>query len=162
MMDPKFIVDGMLGSLARKLRIYGFNVFYRSEAEDDEIIRISKDEGRVIVSRDKELCRRALARGLEAVYVKGGDDAERLAYIFKELNLNRELNLIETRCPLCNGRLVKISKEEVKSLPKKVLERYDDFYRCRDCGQIYWEGSHWERLINMDRRVKSLISKGNI
>jgi hypothetical protein len=157
-----FIVDGMLGSLARKLRIYGFDVYYKSDDEDEKILLRAEREGRMILSKDKELCKRALLKGLEALYVEGEDDLEMLAFVFRSLGIERRLDLIDTRCPICNGELISVSKENLKGVPKGVLSRYEDFYRCKSCGQVYWEGSHWERLKQMDKRLHKLLAKGNL
>lgn len=157
-----FIVDGMLGSLARKLRIYGFDVYYKPDDEDEKILLRAEQEGRMILSKDEELCKRALLKGLDALYVEGEDDLEMLAFIFKSLSIERKLDLIDTRCPICNGELISISKEKLKGIPKGVLLRYDDFYRCTNCGHIYWEGSHWERLKQMDKKLHKLLAKGNL
>ena len=159
MKNVSFIVDGMLGSLARKLRIYGFDVFYNPTIKDEDVIEIASRENRIILSRDKELCRKALVKGLNALYIEGRDDVERIAFIFKKLNIKKDLDLLETRCPLCNARLSVTSREYVKSVPKGVLERHSVFYVCENCGQVYWKGSHWEKLLQMDREVKAKLSK---
>ena len=156
MKRPKLLVDGMLGSLARKLRIYGFDVFFDPKLDDDEILLEAEAQGRVILSSDEELYRRALKRRLEAVYVRGMDDVERLSMVFDELGLDVSLDLVETRCPLCNGLLNRVGREEVSDLPPGIVERYEVFYKCESCGHIYWEGSHWNRLKEMDRAVKRL------
>jgi hypothetical protein len=85
-----------------------------------------------------------------------------LAFIFKSLGIERKLDLIDTRCPICNGELIPISKEKLEGIPKGVLLRYDDFYHCTNCGQIYWEGSHWKRLKQLDKKLHKLLAKGNL
>ncbi len=155
-MKPRLLVDGMLGSLARKLRIYGFDVFFDPKLDDDEILLQAEAQRRVIISADEELCKRAIKRGLEAIYVRGRDDVERLGLIFDELGVDASLDLVETRCPLCNGILKRVGREEVSGVPQGVLQRYEEFYVCRSCGHVYWEGSHWDRLKEMDEAIKRL------
>ena len=48
------------------------------------------------------------------------------------------------RCAVCNGRgYALVSKEEATArgdCPPKVLASIDEFYACRSCGKLYWEG----------------------
>ena len=49
----KFIADVMLGRLAKKLRLLGFDVLYDRTFNDNEIIRLSLEQERVILTRDR-------------------------------------------------------------------------------------------------------------
>lgn len=153
-MKPKLLVDGMLGSLARKLRIYGFDVFFDPKLSDDEILSQAEAQQRVIISADEELYKKALKRGLKAIYARGKDDVERLSLIFDELGVEASLDLVDTRCPLCNGLLRCVGRDSVSGIPQAILERYENFYVCESCGHVYWEGSHWERLKRMDEEIR--------
>ena len=48
------------------------------------------------------------------------------------------------RCAVCNGRgYALVSKEEATArgdCPPEVLASIDEFYACRSCGKLYWEG----------------------
>ena len=58
----KFIADVMLGRLAKRLRLRGFDVLYDRTLNDNEIIRLSLEQDRVILTRDKALSDRPLAK----------------------------------------------------------------------------------------------------
>ena len=54
--NMKFLCDQMLGTLAKWLRLLGFDTFYANdEIKDDILLLIAKKENRAIITRDKEL-----------------------------------------------------------------------------------------------------------
>jgi hypothetical protein len=57
-----FIADAMLGSLAKRLRLLGFDVLYDHTLADNEVLRLALEQGRVILTRDTGLAARPLAR----------------------------------------------------------------------------------------------------
>ena len=52
--DPAFLADAMLGSVARKLRIFGFDTAYVAHTADDEVLKLGVEQGRIILTADKE------------------------------------------------------------------------------------------------------------
>jgi hypothetical protein len=154
---PKFLADGMLGSLARKLRIYGFDVKYDLSYTDRQLILISKVEDRILLTCDKELHFNALKKGVNSILVNGEDDEDRLVEIFTELKLKVEPEI--SRCPVCNGLLKRVSREEVKTkVYPTVLEKHEIFYLCKNCGKIYWMGSHWKRLNTLIDNIQKRLN----
>ncbi|MGB9719101.1 MAG: DUF5615 family PIN-like protein [Candidatus Anstonellales archaeon] len=149
---PKFLVDEMLGDVARWLRILGYDAAYMKKVEDEEIIKRAAREKRIILTGDEGM------RSDEAkIYVvRGRTFHEKMADVVKHFRLG--LKIRETRCALCNGKLRKAEEEEVKHrVPKKVLEKIHAFWVCEKCGQVYWEGGHWKRIKNVIERVKKLV-----
>jgi|YelNatPaOPRAMG01_1025707.scaffolds.fasta_scaffold02498_9 uncharacterized protein with PIN domain len=150
---PKFLVDEMLGDVARWLRILGYDASYVKEMEDEEIIKRAIKEKRVILTKDEKM------RSKEAkIYiVKGRTFYEKMVDVVKRFRLS--LKVRETRCALCNGELKKAGKNEVgHRVPKKVLESIEEFWVCKRCGQVYWEGGHWKRIKNVLGRIKRLTA----
>jgi uncharacterized protein with PIN domain len=146
-MRPRFLVDGMLGSLARWLRISGYDTEYRREADDDSLMEESSKTGRVLLTRDRELALRAKKRGIEAVLVDGEDDVAQLGDLAAALGL--ELDPSCSRCPKCNGPLTRVEKEQVRDrVPEASLEAFDVFWVCGICGGVYWRGSHWDQIVS--------------
>lgn len=151
---PRFIVDSMLGSLARWLRILGYDTVYAKGWHDARILEVAAEESRVVVTRDHGLYRRALRRGLETVLV-GEDPAEALALLNLRFGIRLEANPDESRCPLCNAPLRRASREEVKGrVPPRVYERYTEFWVCTGCGQVYWRGGHWRGIEETLRKAR--------
>jgi len=143
----KFIADGMLGKLARWLRMLGHNVKYSSKLGDEELLKIAKKEKRILLTRDLELYQQALSHNVEAFYVNGKNEAEKLAKLAKRYNFDLEINLKTSRCPKCNARINPVLKEKVKGkVPETTFTYYNEFWECPKCGQIYWQGSHWNRI----------------
>jgi len=158
--DLKFIVDGMLGKLARWLRMLGHNVKYSSALSDEQLLKIAKNEHRTLLTRDLELYQQAVARGVQALYVEGEDEAEKLAKLAKRYGFPLEINLENSRCPKCNARIKPISKEFVKGkVPETTYKYYNEFWECQKCGQIYWQGAHWKRINETLTKARSLIEK---
>lgn len=146
---PRFIVDSMLGSLARWLRMMGYDTLYARNWHDSRILEEAMSTGRIVVTRDRGLYRRALRRGLQAVLVVE-DVAKSLAILSASYGIKLEVNPDQSRCPLCNAPLRRASREEVRGrVPPEVYERYNEFWICTGCGQVYWRGGHWRGIVKV-------------
>ena len=150
----KFIADMMLGRLARWLRLYGHDTLYGIK-DDDEIIRVALREGRIILTKDVALARRAERLGAR-VFLLRSNSLEGQVRELKELGVEfGELFPSKARCPKCNGPIKPVSKREVKGrVPSKVYESYDEFYVCQKCGQIYWPGKQWREMLRIDKKLR--------
>ncbi len=135
----------MLGRLARWLRILGYDTLYKRDISDRELIRIAKQEGRVILTRDSGLLNH---KGVRCIFVRSDFIKEQLKEVLTFLS-QRGFSIPGPfiRCPLCNGLLQEIPKAEAQALvPDHVYLRNNHFARCPGCGRIYWSGSHEERI----------------
>jgi uncharacterized protein len=145
----KFVVDGMLGGLARWLRMLGYVTEYDSKADDNSLLQSSETHDAVLLTRDEELYNRALGKSIHAVLVTGGTEEARLAQLARTLDISLEIDMAATRCPECGAELHEISREEASNaVPAKSLMLYDRFWRCNNvgCGKTYWVGSHWKQI----------------
>ncbi len=156
MSSPRFIVDAMLGSLARKLRIFGFDTTYYKTGVDSGLLEIAKEERRVILTSDKSLRVRAVRRGMPAIMLSGRTDRERILSLVDEAGkLGYSLEAGVPLCALCNGSLSDVKREGVKGLlPSELVAKHRRYYVCNECGKVYWHGSHWSRL----RKIGVLMS----
>jgi uncharacterized protein with PIN domain len=146
-MAPCFLLDGMLGSLARWLRIGGYDTKYRKNAPDDDLIEEALRDNRILLTRDEVLTIRARKRGVKSIYVKADSDEETLQQLRSELNLVFDPTM--ARCPKCNHKVEKASKEHVEhSVPAGTYRVVDEFWVCPRCGSVYWRGSHWPRIVD--------------
>jgi uncharacterized protein with PIN domain len=137
---PQFIVDAMLGSLARRLRLLGFDTLYEPGANDDMLLRESGRSGRILVSADTTLVERPLARS--AVLVPSTELDEQFTTLATHLEIAQWINPF-TRCIECNAELVPLHKDRARDgVPPFVWQTNETFYRCRGCSRIYWRGSH--------------------
>ena len=153
----KFIVNGMLGKLTRWLRMLGHNVKYSNKLDDAQLIAIAKKEKRILLTRDLELYQQATAKGIQAFYVDGKTEAERLAQIAKKFGISLEIDMAVSRCPKCNAQVKPTSKENVKGkVEETTFAHYNEFWQCTKCGQIYWQGAHWTRIRRTLEEAKKL------
>jgi len=145
-LDAKFLLDSMFGSLARWLRICGYDAEYIKNIQDDEIIQRSLAEKRIILTRDKLLYKKAIKAGAYALQIEGDNDVERLSFISNKLGILLEPS--QSRCPVCGGFLTYSDKNFLKDrIPRMTYEHYNDFWVCDSCGKIYWKGSHWKNIL---------------
>jgi uncharacterized protein with PIN domain len=143
----RFIADAHLGGLARLLRMSGFDTLHANHFRDDEIARISSAEGRIVLTRDRDLLKR---RGVtHGCYVHAVRSSEQLREIFDRLDLARSARPF-TLCLHCNLPLHPIDKAHVAAeLPSTVRADHERFSFCDGCGRVFWEGSHWRRMRAM-------------
>ncbi len=150
----------MLGSLARWLRISGYDTEYRRDVDDELLINESKSSGRVLVTRDKTLVARALKQGGKAVLIDAEGGMKQLAELAKKQSLT--LNTLESRCPKCNGVLRNIDKEKIQSrVPESSYKVFNDFWICNSCYSIYWRGSHWIQIASTIHEASELLEGSN-
>jgi uncharacterized protein with PIN domain len=149
--EPRFACDAMLGKLARWLRVIGCDVVYRAHIDDAELAELALAEGRVILTRDRRLPLERKAT--RCLIVESESTAEQLRQVAATFELEWHARAF-TRCTRCNGPIREAPKREVAgSVPTRVLLEQDRFARCVDCQQIYWRGSHVERMRRTLRRV---------
>ncbi|MGE5379424.1 MAG: DUF5615 family PIN-like protein [Candidatus Saccharibacteria bacterium] len=148
---PKFLADEMLGSLARWLRIAGYDTVYAKDLSDSEVLALAKREGRFLLTRDIQLAGRA---GRDGLLIKSPVLDEQMEQVIAAFQLTLEEQL--TRCTVCNGPLRTVGPEAVADkVPERVREANAEFFVCQDCGQVYWKGSHWRHI---EEKLKSFRS----
>ena len=139
-----FVLDVHLGKLVRMLRLLGFDCLYRNDYEDPEIVDISVRQNRIILTRDRHLLQAgAVTRGY---WVRSGAVDDQVGEILHRFDLFSQIRSFR-RCLLCNGPLKSVRKEDIlEHLEPKTILYYNTFFQCRQCGQIYWKGTHFEEL----------------
>jgi uncharacterized protein with PIN domain len=142
--EPRFVADAHLGGLAHMLRMLGFDTLYDNHFNDDAIVALAGEDGRIVLTRDRELLkRRAVTHGC---YVHALKSALQLREIVERLDLARSARPF-TLCLHCNAPLRPVDKASVfDRLPPRVQVHYDRFSSCDVCGRVYWEGSHWRNM----------------
>jgi hypothetical protein len=145
----------MLGTLAKWLRILGFDAEYiNDDRRDEELIELAK-KGKVLITRDKLLLQKAGKKGLPTIAIESDSLNEQLKKVIDEQKLEIDEGKMLTRCTICNELVIEKKKEEIKDrLPKRVLESNDKFWECPKCKRVYWIGSHWNE---MEKRIKEIM-----
>lgn len=146
-----FVADAHLGGLARLLRLTGFDTLYDNGFDDEEIAALSVREGRVVLTRDRELLkRRNITHGC---FVHALKPERQLHEIFSRLDLVRSARPF-TLCLDCNAPLRPIDKALVlERLPPNVRAHCERFSTCDGCRRVFWEGSHWRSMQALVARV---------
>ncbi|MCS7223661.1 MAG: Mut7-C RNAse domain-containing protein [Armatimonadetes bacterium] len=154
--SPKrFIADVMLGKLTRWLRILGYDVAYDPHCDDEALVQRAVAEGRILLTKDRRLIERWRRRLRHTGHLLIQSDrwTEQLQQVVTTFQLDHQNNRL-TRCPLCNGVLTTIDREQVRyKVPFFVYSQHQRFARCSDCGKIYWAGTHYDRVQETLRKV---------
>lgn len=149
-----FVLDVHLGKLARMMRLLGFDCLYQNDYEDSEIVRISVEQNRIILTRDRHLLQAgAVTRGY---WVRSGFVDAQLQEVLQRFDLFSQIQSFR-RCLLCNGAIEETPKANVlDQLEPKTIRYYNRFFQCGQCGQVYWKGTHFDKL---QERIGQFINR---
>lgn len=143
--EPRFVLDVHLGRLANYLRLLGFDTLYRNDFDDDELLAISHAEHRTVLTRDTGLLKRA--RLTHGAFVHATDPRLQLREVIDRFQLESRIAPY-TRCARCNGIIERLDDDAAAAVPLTSLATRPrhGLSRCAGCGQVYWRGSHPDRL----------------
>jgi uncharacterized protein len=151
-LKPAFVADVMLGRLAKWLRIAGFDVLYSNRFSDDELVALSRQEGRILLSRDTRLLVRKAVQHF--IFLEGESIQSQLRQVFEVARI-AGLPEVLTRCLSCNDVLVEITRERVRErVPPFVFATQHSFKSCPRCEKVYWAGTHRQSVL---RTLEKLI-----
>lgn len=151
-----FVLDTHLGRLATYLRLAGFDSLYRNDFQDADLAQISNSEGRILLTKDRGLLKRNLVT--HGYCVRDIDPEKQLVEVIRRFDLLQNMQPF-SRCLLCNNLIKPIKKTDiVDRLESDTRLYYDEFYICSGCGQIYWKGSHYQRMERLLGRVREAAS----
>jgi uncharacterized protein with PIN domain len=152
----RFAADGHLGTLARNLRLLGFNVAYDRQAQDRQLLGVMEREDRALLTRDRHLLMHAIVRHGYCPRSQNADD--QTTEVIRRFHLFDSITPF-TRCLRCNAPLQKVVKADViEKLEPLTKIYYEDFRRCTGCGQIYWAGSHFSKLQKRLEKIRARCS----
>ena len=148
--EPRFVLDIHLGKLASYLRLLGFDALFPEDYDDANLARISAEQDRITLTRDRGLLKRGNVT--YGFCPRSTDPSQQLLEVLRRYELFDQLNPF-SRCLRCNGSLKPVAKEQIiERLEPKTKLYYHDFQICEDCRQIYWQGSHFEHLESFIER----------
>jgi len=140
----------MLGTLAKWLRILGYDTLFDPAWDDHQLVRLARAEDRVLLTRDRELARR---RGVHTLLVAGEQLDDQVRQVLADLAL--EIDHSYSRCPVCNEPLAAMDREAARSrVPAYVAQSYDTFNYCPSCQRVYWRGTHWQQIADHLARLR--------
>lgn len=148
--NPRFICDVHLGRLSKYLRMLGFDTLYSNRYTPDEMISISRQEKRIILSRSFQMIRHKEVT--HAYWIRSAAPLEQIKDLLGKFDLYRLADPL-TRCLNCNDRLATVKKQDIIHRLQALTARYyTEFFRCPACDQIYWKGSHFENMLEFIRQ----------
>lgn len=132
----------MLGTLAKWLRLLGYDACFDPALDDHELVRLARAEDRVLLTRDRELARRP---GVRVLLVEPEALDEQVRQVLADLHLAPEHSF--SRCPVCNEVLAPLGAEAARDrVPAYVARTHDTFKFCPACQRVYWRGTHWQKM----------------
>lgn len=143
-----FVIDSMLGTIAKKMRILGFDSKYSATIDDEDLILLAKKENRIIITKDRQVADNAAKHDVLAIKITVHTEKDQLVEIAKNIGLKKyEFNPNNARCPVCNGVLHGTEKSQIiDKMPPKIAQNVKEFWICERCNHIYWEGTHIRNL----------------
>jgi len=152
--EPKFVVDIQLGKLAKYLRMFGFDTLYNNRLTNYDIIKLSLEQKRAILTKSINLLKRKeIVRGY---WLRSYYPQEQISEVLKRFDLKNKIKEF-TRCIICNSELHLIEKSEIiDTLPLKVIEQQNIFLFCPDCKKAYWKGTHYNKMSFL---INTILSK---
>jgi uncharacterized protein len=147
LVQPRFLLDGHLGRLAAYLRMLGFDCLYENDYNDEELAGLAHEEGRILLSRDRRLLMRKIVSF--GYCLRALDPLKQLSEVIEHFELKKRIVPFH-RCLRCNHPLEPVTKEAILDRLEPLTRLYfDEFQICPACNQIYWKGSHFERMTRL-------------
>lgn len=145
----RFVADGHLGKLARNLRLLGLDTAYERDADDRRLLAIMSGEQRALLTRDRRLLMHSVVR--DGFCPRSSNSEVQTREVLRRFDLHRCPSALApwSRCLRCNGILQTVPKRDVLDPladEPLTLRFFNEFRRCVDCGQIYWRGTHFNKL----------------
>ncbi|MBN2382254.1 Mut7-C ubiquitin/RNAse domain-containing protein [bacterium] len=151
--NPTFILDVNLGKCARIMRLLGFDCLYDNTYEDAQIVTLALEQARIILTRDVGLLKNG--RVTHGYWVRSTKPSQQILEIIRRCDLKNHLRPF-SRCLKCNGYIAHVTRDEIDDrLQPGTRLNYSEFFRCRDCQRVYWQGPHYHK---MKRLVEQLMA----
>lgn len=144
--ELKFAADLNLGTLARWLRILGYDTRFDRGDADRTFLRRAQQEDRIVLTRKREAAKRQFRGRL--IVIQNDHVRRQLAEVMDTLGLRMDMERFHRRCAICNALLMDVSAGDVEGrVPDYVYHQSGPFRRCPDCGKVYWFGTHREMAL---------------
>ena len=146
----------MLGSLARWLRLLGYDCSYEIDIADQRLIELGKAEGRVVLTRDRAVAQKSPG----ALFISSDDLDEQILEVAQSLRLDIPDEPPTTRCSVCNSILLPARQESLEGgvVPERVRALHEEFWVCPSCKRVYWKGTHFDSMGQRLRMLKARLA----
>jgi uncharacterized protein with PIN domain len=151
----RFVADGHLGKLVRDLRLLGIDVLCDPFAKDPQLVATAAIQQRALLTRDRRLLMHSAVR--HGYYLRSQRPLEQTMEVLHRFDLDRACAPF-SRCLRCNASLHRVDKNQVMDrLEPLTRQHYQHFRRCSGCGQVYWSGSHFDKLRDRIEKLRASI-----
>ncbi len=152
----KFLCDGMLARLGRRLRAAGYDTEIAGPSDHDGgLLQRAIDDGRLLLTCDRKMAERRLAAGRVVVLPSNGLDGTARA-LMDRASIDWLFDPF-SRCLMDNSRLRPAHPRDLCRLPRRAREiGRKNVFICPSCDRIYWPGSHVRRMYEQLRRWQTL------
>jgi len=141
----RFLVDHMLGKLAKYLRMLGVDTVYFTQTDVSTLIEKAYQEKRIILSRNTKL--KHIDGFPDFVFINDDQPDKQLSEVLKYFKIHISHDQLFTRCLTCNQKLIVGNHEDVKGkVPPYILGIHKEFSLCPQCKKVYWEGTHLKKM----------------
>ena len=142
---PRFVLDTMLGRLARWLRAMGYDSLYLGPAEDRHLLQLARNQTRILVTRDRALARLAEPH---SCLIRGERVDDQILEAVQRLALCTDDAEWLSRCLECNTPLHRVDREEVfERVPPFIYLTQERFATCPSCNRVFWHGTHADEML---------------
>ena len=156
--EARFVLDVHLGKLATYLRLLGFDALYQNNYTDPQLAEAAHRDRRILLTQDRALLKRSVI--LYGYCVRASDPMQQVQEVLRRFQLFEAISPFQ-RCLRCNGRIQPVAKADIcDRLEPLTKQYYTEFHICQDCDQIYWKGSHYDRMQTLiDGVLESQLDK---
>lgn len=148
--QPRFLADVHLGRLARQLRMLGFDTAYSAAWSKPQLLKTAVSENRILLTRQTALAQNPF---LQTFIIESEHTAAQLAQVIAHFGVHHIQPF--TRCMVCNFLLEPVPKAEVLHLLQPVtIQEFHHFWQCPQCSRVYWQGSHYQRMMQQVNQLK--------
>ena len=140
----RFVVDCMLGKLAKWLKILGFDTVYFSRAEDELLVEVARRQRRILLTRDHSLLKKLDER--RSLLIESEAWRDQVRQVLQAFSLWEKVKPF-SRCLHCNVRLKRLARPNARYLVSSfVYEKGKRFALCPQCGRVFWQGTHFQDM----------------
>ena len=140
-----FAADSALGTLAKWLRILGYDTVYDSHSPSKAILE-DPEGGRILLTRTKKIQKKFSAH--RTVFITSNYLRDQLKQVIDETGIDESDIRPFSRCITCNLSITQDKKEEVYGrVPDYIWQTNKSFSQCKKCRRIYWSGTHAVRSM---------------
>ena len=123
-----FAAEKTLGTLAKWLRILGFDTLYEQDDWSSKGVDSEKQE-RILLTRTKRIWEKNRSRKL--IFIKSNHPFEQLKQVIQILGIDRADVRPFSRCVRCNTLIRRVDKALLRGkLPDYIWETHDTFQIC--------------------------------